>query len=154
MEPGHDEYGVWRFRYAAHWVSLKMNDNEMIITSGESKLKTKTATGIGRFLIQKLIRVRKFEELIQYPVHGASYTTLRNNVSSNAMLTDISTRRSDAFYRFALVGRADCLPTPANLWRWFNNRGNENCLRCDKERKQTLAHILNECTPNCNVMTK
>jgi hypothetical protein len=32
-----------------------MNDDEMIITSGESESKSKTATGIGRFLTQKLI---------------------------------------------------------------------------------------------------
>jgi hypothetical protein len=30
-------------------VSLTMNDDEMTITSGESELKTKTASGIGRF---------------------------------------------------------------------------------------------------------
>jgi hypothetical protein len=35
-------------------VSLKMNDDEMTITSGESELKTRTAAGIGRFLTQKL----------------------------------------------------------------------------------------------------
>jgi hypothetical protein len=70
-------------------VILKMNDDGMTITSGESELKTKTATGIGHFLMQKLIRVKKFEKLIQHPVHRASYMTLRNNVSSNAMLTDI-----------------------------------------------------------------
>jgi hypothetical protein len=70
------------------------------------------------------------------------------------MLPNIYTRRSDAFFRFAVVGRTDCLPTPANLWRWFNDRGNEDCPRCDKGRKQTLAHILNECTPNYQLMTK
>jgi hypothetical protein len=31
-------------------ISLKMNDGEMIIKSGESEIKTKTAVGIGRFL--------------------------------------------------------------------------------------------------------
>jgi hypothetical protein len=29
-----------------------------------------------------------------------------------------------------------------------------NCTRCGKERKQTLAYILNECTPNYNLITK
>jgi hypothetical protein len=32
-----------------------MNDDEMIITSGESEVKPKTAVGIGRFLTQKLV---------------------------------------------------------------------------------------------------
>jgi hypothetical protein len=135
-------------------ISLKMNDDEKIITSGESELKTKIPTGIGRFLTQKLILAKKYEKLIQHPVHGMSYTTLKDNATSNAMLTDIYTRRSDAFFRFTVVGRADCLPTPVNLWRWFNDRGNEDCPRCNKGRKQTLAHILNECTPNYNLMTK
>jgi hypothetical protein len=135
-------------------ISLKMNDDEMIIKSGESELKTKIATGIGRFLTQKLVRSKKYEKLIQHPVHEMSSTTLKDSATSNAMLTDIYTRRSDAFFRFTVVGRADCLPTPANLRRWFNDRGNEDCPRCDKGRKQTLAHILNECTPNYNLMTK
>jgi hypothetical protein len=85
-------------------VSLKMNDDEMTIKSGESELKTTTAVGIGCFLTQKLVRVKKFEKLIQHQLHGASYTTLQNNESSNAILTDVYTRRSDAFYRFTVVG--------------------------------------------------
>ena len=70
------------------------------------------------------------------------------------MLTNIFTRKSDAFFRFVVVGRADLLPTPVNLRRWFQDRGDENCRRCDRERKPTLAHILNECTPNYQLMTK
>jgi hypothetical protein len=135
-------------------IGLKMNGDEMTISSGESEVETKTAVGIGRFLTQKHVRAKKFEKLIQHEVHGASYTTLKNNKTSHAILTDIYTRRSDAFYRFVVVGRADCLLIPVNLQRWFNDRGNENSTRCGKERKQTLAHILNECTPNSNLMTK
>jgi hypothetical protein len=82
-----------------------MNDDEMIIKSGESELKTNTAVGIGRFLTQKLVRVKKFEKLIQHKLHGAGYATLQNNESSNAILTDVYTRRSDAYYRFTVVGR-------------------------------------------------
>jgi hypothetical protein len=32
-------------------ITLKMNDDEMTITSGESELKTKIATGIGMLAI-------------------------------------------------------------------------------------------------------
>jgi hypothetical protein len=135
-------------------ISLKMNDEEMNIMSGELVLKTKTAVGIGRFLTQKLVRIQKAEKLTKHELHGASYTTLKNNEASNAILKDIYTRRSDAFYRFMVVGRADCLPTPANLSRWFNDRENDICTRCDKGRKQTLAHILNDCTLNYGLMTK
>jgi ribosomal protein L27 len=139
-------------------IGLKLGENEdaMKIASGESEIKTKTKTvvGIGRFLTQKLGRAKKIEKLVEHKVHGASFTTLKDNDTSNAMLTDIYTRRSDAFYRFVVVGRADCLPTPVNLQRWFGDRGEGNCPRCDRGRKQTLAHILNECTPNYRLMTK
>jgi hypothetical protein len=139
-------------------IGLKLEENEdaMKIVSGESeiKTKTKTAVGIGRFLTQKLVRAKKIEKLVQHKVHGASFITLKENNTSNAMLTDIYTRRSDAFYRFIVVGRADCLPTPVNLQRWFGDLDEGNCPRCDRGRKQTLAHILNECTPNYRLMTK
>jgi hypothetical protein len=75
------------------------------------------------------IRAKKFEKLIQHEVYGASYTTRKNNGTSNAILADIYTRRSYAFYRFVVVGRANCLAAPANLQRLFNDRGNENCTR-------------------------
>jgi hypothetical protein len=129
-------------------IGMKMNNDEVIMTTGESTFKTKTAVGIGRFLTQKPVRGKKFGKLIQHEIHGASYTTLKNNETWNAFLTHIYTRGSDAYFRFVVVGRGDCLPTPASLWRWFNGRGNEICIRCDKGRKQTLAHILNECTSN------
>jgi Txe/YoeB family toxin of Txe-Axe toxin-antitoxin module len=108
----------------------------MIIPSGESEVKTKTGVVIGRFLTQRLVRAKKFEKLIQHEVYRASYTTLKNNETSNAILIDIYTRRSDAFHRFVVVGRADCLPTPLNLPRWFNDRGNENCTRAAKRENR------------------
>jgi hypothetical protein len=86
----------------------------MKIVSGESEIKTKTAVGIGRFLTQKLVRAKKIEKLVEHKVHGASFTTLKDNDNdtSNAMLTDIYTRRSDAFYRFTvsslLEGQTAC----------------------------------------------
>jgi hypothetical protein len=137
-------------------IGLKLDENEdvMKIRSEESEVKTKTAVGIGRFLTQELIRTKKIERLVQHKVHGASFTTLKNNETSDAMLTDIYTRRSDAFYRFVVVGRAGCLPTSVNLQKWLGDRDEGNCPRCNRGRKQTLAHILNECTPNYRLMTK
>jgi hypothetical protein len=134
-------------------VTLKLTRDELILKTTESELKTKTAVGIGRFLTQKVIRAEKIEKLMSHQVHGASYTTLKGNEPSNAMLTNIYTHRSDAFFRFVVVGRADCLPTPVNLQRWFGDRGDDNCRRCGRDRKPTLAHILNECTPNFTLMT-
>jgi hypothetical protein len=130
-----------------------MNEDEMMITTAESEHKTKTATGIGRYLTQKIIRKNKIDKLMQYKVHGASYSTLKMNQVSNAMLTNIYTRKSDTFFRFVVVGRADCLPTPVNLRRWFGQQSEANCRRCGRERQQTFAHILNEYTPNYPLMT-
>jgi hypothetical protein len=116
--------------------------------------RTKSVVGIGRILPQKIVRVRKIVELMKHEAHGASFRTLKMNEVSNSMLTNVYTRKSDAFFRFVVVGRADCLPTPVNLRRWFGDRGEENCQRYGRERKPTLAHILNECTPNYPLMTK
>jgi hypothetical protein len=136
-------------------IKLKLlEDEEMLVKTEESELKTKTADGIGHFLTQKVIRPNLYEKLIAHEVHGASYTTLKANEVSNKMLVDIYSRRSDAFFRFTIVGRADCLPTPVNLRRWFEDRREEVCPRCGKERQQTMAHILNECTRNYPLMTR
>jgi hypothetical protein len=135
-------------------VVMKMENNEMIVKKGASELKTKTAVGIGRFLTQTIIRAEKIEKLIEHEVHGATFSTLKKNEISNGMLVNIETRRSDAFFRFVVVGRADCLPTPANLQRWFQDRREENCRRCGQDRRPTLAHILNECRPNFALMTR
>jgi hypothetical protein len=135
-------------------LSLKLIQDDMIVKKGGSEFKTKSAAGIGRFLTQKIVRSEKYEKLIGHEVRGASFKTLKQNEVSNAMLTNIHTRRSDAFFRFVVVGRADLLPTPVNLRRWFNDREDTNCRKCGLDRKPTLAHILNECTPNYRLMTK
>jgi hypothetical protein len=103
-------------------IRMKIIDHEMIVGRDESEMKTKTAAGVGHFLTQKMIRTDKIEEVMKHEVHGASYETLRNNEMSNGMLTNIYTRRSDAFFRFVIMGRTDCLSTPINLQRWFENR--------------------------------
>jgi hypothetical protein len=43
--------------------------------------------------------------LIQREAHGASFTTLKENDVSNAMLTNTYTKGSDKFFRFVVVGR-------------------------------------------------
>jgi hypothetical protein len=135
-------------------IGLKMIEDKMVVKTEESELKISSAVGIGRSLTQKVIRPGKYNKLIEHKVHGASYTTLKGNEVSNSMLTDIYTRKSDAFFRFVIVGRADLLPTPVNLRRWFGNNQEGTCRRCGQARQQTLAHILNECTPYYPLMTK
>jgi hypothetical protein len=126
----------------------------MVVKTEESEFKTKTPVGIGRFLTQKVIRPNQIKKLIEHETHGASFITLKENDVSDAMLTNISTKKSDTFFRSVVVGRADCLPTPANLHRWFPDREYENCHGCDHNRKPKLAHILNEFIPNFPRMTK
>jgi hypothetical protein len=131
-----------------------MLEDKMLVKTEESELKTNTAVGIGRFLAQKVIRTDLYKKLIQHEVHRASYHTLKGNEVSNSMLTDIYMRKSDAFFRFTVVGRADCLPKPVNLRRWFRYIQENGCPRCGRDRRQTLAYILNNCTPNYTLMTK
>jgi hypothetical protein len=102
-------------------IRLKLKNNEMILTTPESEHKTKMAVGIGRFLTQGIIRTGRITKSIAYGVRGASFTTVKNNEVSNRMLTNVYTRRSDSFFRFVDVGRADSLLTLANLQLWFGN---------------------------------
>jgi hypothetical protein len=92
------------------------------------------------------------QKITTHELKGASFPTLRKNDCSNRFLRNIFTHRSDAFFRFAVAGRADFLPTPANIHRWYNLE-DENCHRCDLNCKPTLAHILNSCPTNFNHMT-
>jgi hypothetical protein len=100
-------------------IGLEMIEDKMVVKTEGSELQISSAVGIGRFLTQKVIRPSRYNKLIEHKVHGATYTTLNENNVSNSMLTDIYTRNSDAFFQFDVVGRLDCLPTPANLRRWF-----------------------------------
>jgi hypothetical protein len=122
-----------RKAYAKLKIQLQLVGEEMIVKTEESEYKTRTAMGIGRFLTQKVSRPDKFRKLIGHEGHGATYTTLKGNEVSNYNLTDVYTDKSDADFRFLVVGRADCFPTPLNLQRWFNRGpipGEEHCKRC------------------------
>jgi hypothetical protein len=123
---------------------LKLIKDEMVLKGQELEYKTKTAVGVGRFLTQKILRPDKIEKLIQHPCQGAIFITLKSNEVSNSILTDGRTRRTDAFFCFMIVGRAECLLTPANMKRWFQNGQGEGCRRCQEKKKPTFPHILNE----------
>jgi hypothetical protein len=96
-------------------IGMKLIKDERVLKGQESEYKTKTAVGVGHFRTQKILRADKIEKLIQHPCHGASLTTMKSNKVSNSMRTNVSTRHTDAFFRFLIVGRANCLPTPANF---------------------------------------
>jgi hypothetical protein len=134
-------------------LSFKITKTSVIVKSGELEHQTKSAIGIGRFLTQRVIRPRLYEKLIAHATHGATYTTLEDNPLSNKMLIDRKAHRSDAFFRFTVAGRADCLPTPANIERWYGKEPT-TCHHCDKGHRASLAHILNACTSNYQEMTQ
>jgi hypothetical protein len=96
-------------------VQLKLENNEMILTIPESECKTQTTVSVGPFLTQNIIRTGKITKLIVHGVRRASFTTLKDNEVSNAMMMNVYTRRLDTFFRFVVLGRADCLPTPVDL---------------------------------------
>jgi hypothetical protein len=101
-------------------ISLKLEAEEMVVRTDTSKYRTKIAVGIGRFLTQKVIRPQKLDSLLQHEVHGASFATLRGNEVSNTILMNVRARRTDAFFRYVVAVRGDCLPPPVNIGRWYN----------------------------------
>jgi hypothetical protein len=109
---------------------------------------------IGRVLTQKLIKPNKIEKLIRHDVRGANFTMLKNNEVSNAMPMNIYASQINASFRFVVIGRTDLLPTPVNLQRQSNDRRDDNCRKCNRERRPTKIDIVNECTPNSPLMTK
>jgi hypothetical protein len=134
-------------------VRVKVVERAMVLGREGSEYKTTNPAGIGRFLTQRIIRPRLAQKVMEHELHGASFSTLKGNEISNRFLTNIYTKRSDALFRFAVAGRADCLPTPANVNRWFGRR-EEECRRCGQNEKATMAHIMNQCKKNAQLFTK
>jgi hypothetical protein len=128
-------------------IRLKLEAEEMVVRTDTPKYKTKIAIGIGRFLTQKVIRPRKLDSPLRHEVHGASFATLPGNEISNTILMNMRARRTDAFFRYAVAARADCLPMPVNIGQW-DNRSAEPCRRCDRAEQPFQAHILNGCRAN------
>jgi hypothetical protein len=136
-------------------ISIKATEKEDTLKigingHGEKPIK---AAQVGRLLTQNIIRVRRYEGLIQNEVHGATFKTLKDNTVSNKMMTNIFTKASNAFFRFVIAARTDSLATPANIRRWYNTVG-DRCRRCGAEQVPTLAHILNGCTQQLDKMTE
>jgi hypothetical protein len=133
-------------------ISIKLSEQENTLKigiNGHLEKPTK-ADQIGRLLTQNLIRVQRYQNLIEKQVHGATFETLADNTVSNKMMTNIFAKNSDAFFRFVIAARTDNLPTPANIQRWYQTEG-ATCWKCDYGGVPTLAHILNACS---SVLTK
>jgi hypothetical protein len=109
-----------------------------VIKANEPEKKTDAAFGIGRYLIQKVVRSQKFEKLMSKEKHGPTFASLENNLVSNKMLTHAKTKRSDAFFQFTITARADVLLTltPATIGQWYQ-RPRVKCQRCDNHTKPT-----------------
>jgi hypothetical protein len=94
-----------------------------------------------------------FKALLEKEKHGATFTTLENNLISNRTLIDVKNPRPNAVFRFTPAARADLLPTPANVEQWYR-KPRTSCQRCGRDAMPTLAHILNGCQGNFKEMTK
>jgi hypothetical protein len=112
---------------------MKLRGEEVMLKNEMSEYIARTGAGIRHFLTQTIVRPRRQNNLITNQVHGATYGTLKDNADSDKILRDIYTTRSDTFFRFVVVGRADCLPTPANIQRWFNKE-RTNCEIYEERR--------------------
>jgi hypothetical protein len=96
-------------------IQLKLDKEEMVVKTEQSEFKTRMTMRISHFLTQNVIRSDKFRKLIGHEVHGATHTTLKGNEVSNQNLINVYIHKSDEYFRFMVVRRADCLPTPVNL---------------------------------------
>jgi hypothetical protein len=134
-------------------INMKLTEDGLVVKREGSVHKTKKATSIGRFLTQRIVRKTLAQRVLEHPMHGATFVTLKENEASNKFLTNIYTKRSNAFFRFMVGGRADCLPTPANISKWYQ-RPEEQCRRCGENVIPTLAHIINQCRANSQLFTK
>jgi hypothetical protein len=115
--------------------------------------KTNSVIGIGRYLIQKVVRPRKMDILRGKEKHRAIFAILEDDLVSNKMLIDANTVKSEAFFRFIIVARADVFPTPANIQKRYH-QPRTNCQRCNKDLQPTFTGILNSCAANPTEMTK
>jgi hypothetical protein len=96
-------------------VALKLEGAFMVIKANELEKKTNSAVGIGCYLTQKVVRPRTIEILLRKEKHGATFTTLEDNLVSNKMPTDPRTMKPDEFFQFTVAARTDILPTQANI---------------------------------------
>jgi hypothetical protein len=112
-------------------MGLKLEGSLRVIKANGSDKKIDAAVGIGRYVAQKVVRQLKFEKLTSRQKRGATFATLENNLMSIKMPMDAKTTRSDAFFRFTVVARADVFPTPSAVEQWYQ-RPNTMCQRYDK----------------------
>ena len=88
--------------------------------------------------------------------HLHSLSAFNNNPLSNDYAVRQQYPVSDTFFKFAFQSRANLLPTPEFV-EIMNNRQHspcELCLRQNKSRNQSLAHILNGCTAKYQAYTQ
>jgi hypothetical protein len=104
-----------RRAYKNQNVEQKLEGAFMVIKANASEKKINSAVGISRYLTQKVMRPRKIEILLRKEKHGVTFATLKDNLVSTKILTDVKTMKSDAFFRFTVAARADVLSILANI---------------------------------------
>jgi hypothetical protein len=69
------------------------------------------------------------------------------------MLTDARTIKSNAFFRFTVIAKADVLSTPTNIQQQ-RYQSRTNWQKGSRNLQPTLAHILNGRVGNMTEMTR
>jgi hypothetical protein len=132
---------------------LKLEHKQIVVKIGGSEHKRDSVIKIGRSLTQKVVGPNNLRKLIAHEVHGVSDTIFSANDVSNRIATGIHTLKSDAHFRFIVVGRTNRLLILANLQRWFKNmvaqyQGPEDevqptvCRACGNQRQPTLTQRM------------
>jgi hypothetical protein len=89
-----------------------------------------------------------FKIVEQNKYSGVAQQTLYNQHISNFMSANCKTPFSNSLFRFTVKARNQCLTT--NYMRNFIFReGNRICGICQKDRHDTVYHILNGCDRMC-----
>jgi hypothetical protein len=142
---------AWKARQAAQelGIQLKIVRGRISIRYGNEFIPLQNPKKLGQLLNEKVIRLQKLEALFGKEIHGLGFRGLLDNEHSNRVMVDLKAMHKDEFYTFLLKCRADKLPTPANVNRWYPRKEGEPEIvsRCCVDAKQhpDLMHVLTGC---------
>jgi hypothetical protein len=136
-------------------IKFNIEDGKFIFSSLDdfAEKKTLKANEVAKYL-SRMLQERHWKLLVQNPMKGHTFHTLKKSPCSNFFVGNVQSPTSDYLVRFALRARTNCLPSEANLARWYNSSYSSTCSRCNTGKLGTLAHRLNFCVPMLGRMTE
>lgn len=99
--------------------------------------------------LRKDVQSQQLERLIAAPDQGRAFSLISKSPASSHWV-NTGQYTSFAAYRFGMKARCNLLPTRTVLKR-SKLTNNTTCPKCHQQ-PETLAHVLNACTPNAGLM--